>query len=229
MITRLRSHLDLLKRICLLFIVLICEISVTSCNSREVTSVVDRTEMVNITFQGGSGKAHVESPVKVVTHNGTAYATLVWSSKNYDYIIVDGNKYYNENEGGPSTFTIPVASLDEPLEFIGDTLAMSQPHEIEYTIIWNKSPEETDTETVDNSGRGFGIRPDESAITMINGIKETGRLELTHATGFDIRQTSRSKNSVHMTVLKSKQGRYELIIVFLSDDGLYIELQIYVN
>ncbi|MBO4266331.1 MAG: ABC transporter substrate-binding protein [Lachnospiraceae bacterium] len=197
----------MLKRICLLFIVLICEISVTSCNSREVTSVVDRTEMVNITFRGGSGKAHVESPVKVVTNNGTTYVTLVWSSKNYDYIIVDGNKYYNENEGGPSTFTIPVASLDEPLDFIGDTLAMSQPHEIEYTIIWNKSPEETDTETVDNSGRGFGIRPDEPpAITEINGIKETGRLELTHATGFDIRQF----------------GQYRLISIYGVGDYLLV-------
>lgn len=206
MITRLRSHLDLIKRICLLFIILICEISVTSCNAREVTSVVDGIEMVDITFFGGSGKAYIESPVQVVTKDGIKYATLVWSSKNYDYIIVDGTKYYNENEGGPSTFTIPVTDFDEPLELIGDTLAMSQPHEIEYTITWNKSTEDADTEVVDNKDRGFGIRPDEPSITKIGGMEETGRLNLKHATGFDIRQF----------------GQYRLISIYGVGDYLLV-------
>ena len=156
--------------------------------SEEVTSVVDDTDMVDITFSGGSGKAHVESPVKVIRKNGMAYATLVWSSKNYDYIIVDGMKYYNENEGGPSTFTIPVSSFDEPLHLIGDTIAMSQPHEIEYTITWYQSTDEPDTDATYNSNRGFGVRPDNPEITNISGINETGRLELIHANGFDIRE-----------------------------------------
>lgn len=35
---------------------------------------------------------------------------------------------------GNSVFVIPVAALDTPLEVVADTVAMSKPHEIEYTI-----------------------------------------------------------------------------------------------
>ena len=109
--------------------------------------------MVDITFEGGSGKAHIESPVTVTTKDGRMYATLVWSSENYDYVIVDGVRYENENPGGRSTFTVPVGNLDEPLTFIADTVAMSMPHEIEYTITWNGEPgdgaEEAKSDTED--------------------------------------------------------------------------------
>lgn len=188
MITRLRSHCDRIRHLLFISILVICEILVTSCGVQEVTSIVEAPQMVDITFVGGSGKAHVESPVKVVTRDGKTFATLVWSSKNYDYVIVDGEKYLNENEGGASTFTVPVANLDEPFVFIADTLAMSQPHEIEYTIIWNKSPEEEESDAADNLNMGFGIRPAEQAPITIDGKKETGRLELERANGFDVRQ-----------------------------------------
>ena len=32
------------------------------------------------------------------------------------------------------TFEIPVTALDTPLDVVGDTVAMSTPHEIEYTL-----------------------------------------------------------------------------------------------
>ena len=60
----------------------------TSCNTQGVTSHVTdsgpQVQMVDITFKGGSGKAHIESPVTVTTKDGRMYATLVWSSENYD-------------------------------------------------------------------------------------------------------------------------------------------------
>ena len=65
-----------------------------------VTSDVKEKETgayeVNITMEGGSGKAHILSPVTITVKEGESYATLVWSSENYDYIIVDGVKYENE-------------------------------------------------------------------------------------------------------------------------------------
>lgn len=58
----------------------------------------------------------------------------MWSSPNYDYMLVDGTKYLNENKGGNSTFTIPVSGFDCDIAVVGDTVAMSTPHEIEYTL-----------------------------------------------------------------------------------------------
>ena len=52
-------------------------------------------------------------------------------------MIVDGVKYLNEaKEGENSKFTIPIKAYGEEISVIGDTIAMSAPHEIEYTIIF---------------------------------------------------------------------------------------------
>ena len=61
-------------------------------------------------------------------------ATIQWSSPNYDYMIVDGEKYLPVNTEGDSVFEIPVLFFDKPMDVIGDTVAMSTPHEIEYTL-----------------------------------------------------------------------------------------------
>ncbi|MFR9066776.1 MAG: hypothetical protein ACLVJH_07435 [Faecalibacterium prausnitzii] len=46
---------------------------------------------------------------------------------------MDGEKYLPTNTEGNSTFEIPVAALGTPLAVTADTVAMSKPHEIEYT------------------------------------------------------------------------------------------------
>lgn len=94
----------------------------------------DGTYSVKLSMEGGTGKAYIESPVTVTVKDGVAYATLVWSSKNYDYMLVNGDKYLNESEGGNSTFTVPIDGIPSDMQVIGDTTAMSVPHEIEYTL-----------------------------------------------------------------------------------------------
>lgn len=89
---------------------------------------------LDINFEGGSGKARIESPATVTVKDGKATARVTWSSPNYDYMIVDGQKYEPVNTEGNSVFEIPVAAFDQPLTVIGDTIAMSTPHEIEYTL-----------------------------------------------------------------------------------------------
>ena len=89
---------------------------------------------VNVTLEGGSGRATVDSPATLTVADGKMTATIVWSSPNYDYMIVDGEKYLPTNTEGNSTFEIPVAALGTPLSVTADTVAMSQPHEIEYTL-----------------------------------------------------------------------------------------------
>ncbi len=98
---------------------------------------------IAVTLEGGSGRASVESPVKVVVKDGVSTATIVWSSPNYDYMIVDGQKYEPVNTEGNSTFEIPV-TLDTPNSVIADTTAMSKPYEIEYVLTFDVSTADSD-------------------------------------------------------------------------------------
>ncbi|MBO4749297.1 MAG: sirohydrochlorin cobaltochelatase [Lachnospiraceae bacterium] len=100
-------------------------------------ALADGEYQASVVLGGGSGKATVNSPVTIQVKDGKAFAKLVWTSKNYDYMIVDGEKYLNESaDGENSSFTIPVKAFGEELSVIGDTVAMSQAHEIEYTLLF---------------------------------------------------------------------------------------------
>ena len=97
----------------------------------------DGTYTVAAALTGGTGKAKIASPLQLTVQDGKITATLVWSSANYDYMKVDGVRYDAVIEDGHSVFTVPVASLEEPLPVVADTVAMSTPHEIEYTITFD--------------------------------------------------------------------------------------------
>ena len=93
------------------------------------TDLEDGEYSIQVDLEGGSGKASVSSPTLMLVKNGRMYAELQWSSSNYDYMIVDGEKFQNESEEGRnSVFTIPVTALDDKMEVIADTLAMGAPH-----------------------------------------------------------------------------------------------------
>ena len=99
------------------------------------TDLEDGEYSIQVDLEGGSGQASVSSPTLMLVKNGRMYAELQWSSSNYDYMIVDGEKFQNESEEGRnSVFTIPVTALDDKMEVIADTLAMGAPHEIDYTL-----------------------------------------------------------------------------------------------
>lgn len=97
----------------------------------------DGSYTVELSFEGGSGKAKILSPAEIHVSQGTVTATLQWSSPNYDYMVVGGTKYLPVNTEGNSVFEIPVSVFDEPMEVTGDTVAMSTPHEIEYTLTFH--------------------------------------------------------------------------------------------
>ena len=97
-------------------------------------ALADGTYTAELTFAGGSGKAYIQSPCTLTVADGKAVATVVWSSSKYDYMLVDGERYDVLTTEPGSTFEIPVAAFDTELTVIGDTTAMSTPHEIEYTL-----------------------------------------------------------------------------------------------
>lgn len=121
-------------------------------DSTEVSVPEDGEYTVEVTLEGGSGKATVDSQAKVTVKDGVAYATITWSSTHYDYMIVNGEKYLNENEGGNSTFTFPIDGIPCEMDVIGDTTAMSTPHEIDYTLTF-QFPETAGFKDLDCNGR----------------------------------------------------------------------------
>ena len=102
-----------------------------------IPDLADGSYLVEITFEGGSGRAGIASPVTINVENQKVTASVEWSSPNYDYMLVDGEKFLPVNTEGNSVFEIPVAAFDEPVTVIGDTVAMSKPHEIEYTLTFH--------------------------------------------------------------------------------------------
>ena len=100
----------------------------------EDLSLADGAYQVDVTLEGGSGRASVESPARMTVENGKVTATIVWSSSNYDYMKVDGVRYDAVIENDRSVFTIPVTCFDWKMAVVADTIAMSQPHEIDYAL-----------------------------------------------------------------------------------------------
>ena len=103
----------------------------------DLSAVEDGSYTIELTMEGGSGRASIQSPAQITVTDGAATATLEWSSPNYDYMLVNGEKYLPVNTEGNSVFEVPVEALDVPLTMIGDTVAMSTPHEVEYTVTFH--------------------------------------------------------------------------------------------
>jgi hypothetical protein len=100
----------------------------------ESLGLEDGSYSAAVTLSGGSGRASVQSPCLLKITDGAAEAEIVWSSDNYDYVIVDGTKILTEIRDGKSVCVIPVAAFDCALKVTADTTAMSRPHEIDYTL-----------------------------------------------------------------------------------------------
>lgn len=132
------------KKIVYVFAVLaalICLCLGSKAYAQETSALVDGEYEVEVFLEGGSGRATITSPTKLRIQDGRASVLVEWSSRNYDYMIVKGEKYYPINEDGNSVFDIPVDTFNEPIPVIGDTTAMSTPHEIEYEITISYTPE----------------------------------------------------------------------------------------
>lgn len=100
------------------------------------TDLQNGTYTIELECLGGSGKAEILSPAVLRADGDKIMAVVEWNSPNYDYMLVGGEKILPADTKGNSVFEIPVLTFDEPMEVIGDTVAMSRPHEIAYTLIF---------------------------------------------------------------------------------------------
>ena len=69
-----------------------------------MSTLADGSYTIELTMEGGSGRASIQSPAQLAVADGAATATLEWSSPNYDYMLVNGEKYLPVNTEGNSVF-----------------------------------------------------------------------------------------------------------------------------
>ena len=165
----------------------------------------DGTYTAEGTLEGGSGRAAISSPVELTVKDGQMTARIEFSSPYYDYMVVDGEKYEPENTEGNSQFTIPMAGFDAGVPVTADTIAMSEPHEIDYEIVldsttlksWDGQTKESEAvteadttvpdETTENTdgvkSTGTGL---EHEILEIPGLTYDHSMELEYATQFAV-------------------------------------------
>ena len=94
----------------------------------------DGSYLIDAVLSGGSGRASIESPASLTIEDGQMTLKVVFGSPNYDYMLVNGERYEPVNTEGNSTFLIPADGLDYFMPVTADTVAMSTPHEIDYQI-----------------------------------------------------------------------------------------------
>ena len=102
-------------------------------------SLADGAYTADVALAGGSGRASVQSPAELTVKDGKVTAKIVWSSKNYDYMKVGDTKYDTVIEDEHSTFEIPVSCFDWAMAVKADTTAMSEAHEIDYTLTFDSA------------------------------------------------------------------------------------------
>lgn len=111
------------------------KVSVSNPVPKGQEALADGEYTVEAVLSGGTGKAKLLNPTALTVSEGKITATIVWSSSNYDYMIVNGDQYLPITTEGGSTFQIPVESLGVEIPVTADTVAMGTPHEIAYTIL----------------------------------------------------------------------------------------------
>lgn len=106
----------------------------TTAGAVNVKELADGSYSVDVVLSGGTGKATVVSPAEIKVTDGNVVAVITWTSPNYDYMKVNDVRYDAVSRDPASVFEIPVSAFDEEFSVAADTVAMGNPHEIEYTL-----------------------------------------------------------------------------------------------
>lgn len=83
---------------------------------------------------GETGKASVESPARLRVEKGQAFVTVVWGSKKYADMRVDGEQVPAVESDGNAAFEMPVHCFDWNLAVTIDSTALGSPVEMNYAI-----------------------------------------------------------------------------------------------
>lgn len=177
----------------------------------------DGTYQMEVELLGGSGRASVTSPAEVEIKDGKAVATLEWSSPNYDYMVVDGEKYLPVNTEGNSVFQIPVEAFDQDIAVIADTVAMSTPHEIEYTLNFHAGENGQNAAKADTTGQedSDGAEKGQQTAAVGGNPAKTAAAPLTYDHSMEL---SYAENFA----VDYYEGGYKLLTTRLNGDRILI-------
>ena len=216
---RLSDHI--IKR-CRLVLAAIFILMLTGCGR-----IPDGEYAASVTLTGGSGKAYIESPCSVSVSGKEITADIVWSSENYDFMMIDGVKYEPVNSEGNSEFVIPII-LGKEMDVQADTVAMSKPHLIDYTLKFEIIEDEdgdagsedlAEADAANESGpeqeaaKKTVLDLEETDADILKFISEKLNIgyvsteEMLYATGFKIYRLEDGFNLIAV-----RDGRYYLII-----------------
>jgi len=106
--------------------------------SEKTAELSDGIYTIEVTLEGGSGRASVFSPATIEVTDGAVIAEIEWSSPFYEYMMVHGKRFEPVQTSGNAVFWIPV-QLDTKMEVSASTAAMSEPHLIDYTLYFDSS------------------------------------------------------------------------------------------
>ena len=136
-------------------------------------------------WSGGTGKVDITcSQIRI--SGGQAYATITFSSSHYQYVKANGSKYLPVSQGGSTTFEIPV-ELNKNNKIIGMTTAMSQAHEITYSIfVYLAGAQAAEGRSVIGAGMASESKKLDQEAPSIIGLEYQGEVELNHAQYFKI-------------------------------------------
>lgn len=177
----------------------------------------DGTYQMEVELLGGSGRASVTSPAEVEIKDGKAVATLEWSSPNYDYMVVNGEKYLPVNTEGNSVFQIPVEAFDQDIAVIADTVAMSTPHEIEYTLNFHAGENGQNAAKADTTGQedADGAEKGQQTAAVGGNPAKTAAAPLTYDHSMEL---SYAENFA----VDYYEGGYKLLTTRLNGDRILI-------
>ncbi len=142
---------------------------------------------VRVRLEGGTGRVTVASPAQLFDREGQLFAVICWSSPNYDYMLLDGVRYEPVNEGGNSVFELPLPATACSLAVQADTVAMSTPHLIDYTLHFEPmtGTEEQELPEDGEPADGEGTLP-VPAPAELAGLTRTGAMPLQYAERFTV-------------------------------------------
>lgn len=147
-------------------------------------------------WNGGSGKTTI-SCSRVEVKDGAVSATIEFSSEHYTYVKI-GSETCDEpdHSQGTSIFVIPVEWNAENV-IAAETTAMSQPHEIEYTLYFGDAGTEPSwaqsetaaadgAETAETAGETEKGTADTGSAPELPDLTCSSVMELSYASCFDV-------------------------------------------
>lgn len=76
------------------------------------------TYTVNVDLEAGEGISEIRTETSIFVENKEATVVIVWDSTDYNYMVIDGEKFLPKSAEGGCVFWVPVTAWDEEIPVI---------------------------------------------------------------------------------------------------------------